>query len=130
MSLPPADAAASTAQPSNTPNRTPQSGPLTVVATRGGDGLGVSVKVEGTGRVFRIEPARDPNQPRFWCFRVYRCTSAGVVSQADGSWWGAGGMSRAELPAAVSAIRTDPNAWIAGRERAELRGWILESSEA
>lgn len=103
---------------------------LSVVATRGGDGLGVTVAIEGTRRVFRIEPTRDPEQPRFWCLRVYRCTSAGVVSPSDESWWGASGMTRAELPAAVAAIRADPTAWLAGLERGALRHWMLGNHEA
>lgn len=102
---------------------------LTIVTSRGGDGLGLSFKVEGSGRVFRLEPTRDPRQPRFWCFRVYRCTSAGVISQTERSWWGPGGMTRADLPAAVQAIRTDPNTWLADEELAELRGWIMEPGE-
>ena len=103
---------------------------MTVVATRGGDGLGVSVTVEGTKRFFRIEPARDPHEPRFWCLRVYRCTSAGVVTPTERSWWGAGGMTRAELPAAMSAIRDDPTAWLANQPHPELREWMLESVDA
>lgn len=102
---------------------------LTVLTTRGGDGLGLSFKVEGSGRVFRLEPARDPHEPRFWCFRVYRCTSAGVVSQTERAWWGSGGMTRAELPAAVQAIRTNPNAWLADEDLAELREWIMDMSD-
>lgn len=102
---------------------------LTIITSRGGDGLGISLKVESTGRVFRIEPTRDPNQPRFWCFRVFRCTSAGVISQTDRSWWGPGGMTRADLPAAVDAIRTDPDRWLAGADLVELREWILAASD-
>lgn len=108
---------------------TATNGLLTVIASRGGDGLGVSVKVEGAGRIFRIEPTRDPNQPRFWCFRVYRCTAAGVVSQTERSWWGAGGMNRADLPAAIAAIRDDPTTWLAGKDLAELRDWMMGASD-
>lgn len=103
---------------------------LAVVASRGGDGLGVSVTVEGTGRIYRIEPDRDPRQPRFWCLRVYRCTSAGVVAPNERSWWGSGGMTRADLPAAIGAVRGDPTAWLAGQEQQELRAWMLESGAA
>jgi hypothetical protein len=102
---------------------------LVIVSSRGGDGLGVSFKVAGSGRVFRLEPTRDPSQPRFWCFRIYRCTSAGVVAQDERSWWGPGGMSRADLPAAVQAIRTDLNGWLADEAFAELRDWILGADD-
>jgi hypothetical protein len=108
----------------------PAAGVFSVVNSRGGDGLGLSFKVEATGRVFRVEPARDPHQPRFWCLRVYRCSAAGVASQTERSWWGHGGMTRADLPAAVSAIRDDPERWLADQELAELRAWIMEPADA
>jgi hypothetical protein len=98
---------------------------LIVVNSRGGDGLGVSFKVEGRERSFRLEPARDPNQPRFWCFRIYRCTAAGVVAQDERSWWGSGGMTRNDLPATVQAIRADPDGWLANEALSELREWIF-----
>jgi hypothetical protein len=98
---------------------------LTVVPNRGGDGLGISVKVEGTGRLFRIEPARDPNAPRFWCLRVYRCGVVRESADAASRWLGAGGMNRADLPAAVAAIRDDPTAWLARGAGPDLREWML-----
>ena len=103
----------------------PVSGHLIVVNSRGGDGLGISFKVEGRERSFRLEPTRDPNQPRFWCFRIYRCTAAGVVAPGERSWWGSGGMSRSDLPATVQAIRADPDGWLANEALSELREWIL-----
>jgi len=102
---------------------------LIVMDSRGGDGLGLSFKVEGSGRVFRLEPSRDPHQPRFWCFRIYRCTSAGIAAQDERPWWGAGGMTRAELPAAVAAIRSDPDAWLNNESLTELRCWIFGTRE-
>jgi hypothetical protein len=102
---------------------------LTILTSRGGDGLGLSFKVEGSGRVFRLEPTRDPRQPRFWCFCIHRCTSAGMILQTERSWWGPGGMTRAELPAAVLAIRADPNKWLADEELSDLRDWIMEAGE-
>jgi len=115
--------------PISEPEATP-AGRLTVIATRGGDGLGVTVSVEGSRRIFRIEPARDPNQPRFWCLRIYRCTSAGVVAPSEQSWWGGGGMSRSDLPAIIASIRVDPTSWLAGQEQQDLRGWMMESGDA
>jgi hypothetical protein len=105
-------------------------GRLTVIATRGGDGLGVTVSIDGSRRIFRIEPARDPNQPRFWCLRIYRCTAAGVVAPGEQSWWGGGGMSRADLPAIIASIRVDPTTWLAGQEQQELRSWMMETGDA
>jgi hypothetical protein len=90
---------------------------LTILTSRGGDGLGLSFKVEGSGRVFRLEPTRDPRQPRFWCFCIHRCTSAGMILQTERSWWGPGG------------IRADPNKWLADEELSDLRDWIMEAGE-
>lgn len=99
---------------------------IVVISSRGGDGLGISFKVHPNGGVFRVEPARDPNQPRFWCFRVHKCTSAGIADENERSWWGAGGMSRNDLPEAVQAIRDDPAAWLENEALGELRHWIMQ----
>lgn len=105
-------------------------GRLTVVPSRGGDGLGVSVKVERTGRVFRIEPARDPRAPRFWCLRIYHGGAVVDADAAEAPWWGAGGMTRADLPAVIAAIRADPTAWLSHSARSGLREWMLGIDDA
>jgi len=74
----------------------------------------------------RVEPARDPAQPRFWCLRVYRCTRAGVADGLERPWLGGGGMTRDERPAALRAIRDDVDAWLAAADRQPLRRWLLE----
>lgn len=102
---------------------------LIVMKSREGDGLGLTFKVAENGRIFRLASARDPRQPRFWCFRIDRCSSMGVVSNEEQPWWGAGGMTRAELPDAVQTIRTDPDAWIASHALDDLRDWILGEPE-
>ena len=98
---------------------------IDVVVPRTPEGMGFQVKVRATGRVFRIEPTRCPGQPRYWCLRIYRCTSAGMADTTERPWYGAAGMTRDELPAAVQAIRTDIEGWLARDENAELRTWLL-----
>jgi hypothetical protein len=98
---------------------------VTLLASRGGDGLGMSFKVVSNGRVFRLEPARDPDQPRFWCFRVYRCTAAGVADDTERSWWGGGGMNRNDLAGAVQAIKDDLYQWLTNPSLIELHDWIM-----
>jgi hypothetical protein len=105
------------------------SGGLSVVPNRGGDGLGISVRVEHSRHVFRIEPARDPRAPRFWCLRVYRSGAVLGAGATEAPWWGAGGMTRADLPAAVAAIRADPTAWLSDSARSGLREWMLGSDD-
>lgn len=98
---------------------------IDVLVPRTPEGLGFQVKVRATGRVFRIEPTRCPGQPRYWCFRIYRCTSAGMADATERPWYGAAGMTRDELPGAVQAIRADLEGWLAQDEHRELRSWLL-----
>ena len=102
---------------------------IDVVVPRTPEGLGFQIKVRATGRVFRIEPTRCPGQPRYWCFRIYRCTSAGMADATERPWYGAAGMTRDELPAATQAIRADVEGWLAEEGNRELRGWLLAAAE-
>lgn len=99
---------------------------VVVVEERTPSPLGVYLKAAATGRMYRVEPARDPAQPRFWCLRVYRCTRAGVADGLERPWLGAGGMTRDDLPEALRAIREDVDAWLAAADRQPLRRWLLE----
>ena len=101
-------------------------GAVVVVEERTPSPLGVYLKAAATGRLYRVEPARDPAQPRFWCLRVYRCTRAGVADGLERPWLGGGGMTRDDLPAALRAIRDDVDAWLAAADRQPLRRWLLE----
>ena len=93
------------------------------------DGYGFHLRVLATNQLYRIEPARDPQQPRFWCFKVYRCLPSRLVDVTQRSWFGAGGMSRNDLPAATEAIKADPNAWLEKEELSQLRRWIFEEDQ-
>lgn len=98
-----------------------------VVESRGPEGFGFFVKARSSGQVYRISPARDPRQPRFWCLLVTRCSSAGVADPAERPWLGAGGMTREELPEALAAIRADVGRWLAQDACRELRDWVLSA---
>lgn len=99
---------------------------IVVVEERAPNALGLYLKAAATGRVYRVEPARDPTQPRFWCLRIYRCTRAGVADVLERPWLGDGGMSRDELPEALRSIREDVETWLAAVDRQPLRRWLLE----
>jgi hypothetical protein len=99
-----------------------------VVPSRETGAFGFHFKVRATGRVYRFEPTRDPRQPRYWCFRVYRCLSTGMVDMTERPWLGGAGMTREELPAAAQVVRADPNGWLATAPLRELRRWLLEPS--
>ena len=99
---------------------------IVVVAERSPNALGLYLKAAATGRLYRVEPARDPSQPRFWCLCIYRCTSAGVADREERPWLGVGGMTRDELPEAVRIIREDVDTWLEPANRQPLRKWLLE----
>jgi hypothetical protein len=97
-----------------------------VVASRQPEGHGFHFKVRASGRVYRLDSARDPRQPRFWCFRISRCASAGVVDATERPWYGGDRMTREDLPAAIAAIRAAPADWLALPQHGDLREWVLE----
>lgn len=99
---------------------------LEVVDERSPSGMGFFLKVPTTGRMYRVEPARDPSQPRFWCIRVRRCTRAGVPDPIERPWLGDGGLSRDDLPDALRAIQENVTGWLSQTSRHQLRGWLLE----
>lgn len=99
---------------------------LEIVDERRPDAYGFTVKARANGRLHRVEPARDPQQPRFWCIVVYRCSAGGLPDAAERPWVGPGNFRREELKAAFGAIRDDPEGWLAEDERAGLRAWMLD----
>jgi hypothetical protein len=97
-----------------------------VVPARQSEGHGFHFKVRASGGIYRLDAARDPHMPRFWCFRISRCTASGTVDPAERPWFGGDRMTREELPEAVAAIRASPGDWLALPQQAELRTWVLE----
>lgn len=100
---------------------------IEVVESRGPEGFGFFVKVRSSGQVYRVAPARDPHQPRFWCLLVTRCSSAGVADPGERPWLGAGGMTREELPTTLAAIRDNVGDWLAQDSCQELRRWLVSA---
>jgi hypothetical protein len=102
--------------------------PVEVVPVRQPEGHGFHFRVRASGRVYRLDAVRDPQLPRFWCFRISRCAKSGTVDLTERPWFGGDRMAREDLPAAVEAIRSAPAAWLALPQHGELRGWVLESA--
>jgi len=98
---------------------------IEIIASKVKGDTGFHFKVRATGALFRLVPSRWPAQPRFWCFRVSRCTPGGATDFADRPWFGAAGMTREELPAAAEAIRADLGAWLALKANRKLQRWVL-----
>jgi hypothetical protein len=100
-------------------------GVVEVVPSRQPEGHGLHFKVRMTGRLYRLDAARDPHMPRFWCFRISRCVSAGTVDATERPWYGGDRMTREELPAALAVIRAAPDDWLALPQHTDLRAWVL-----
>lgn len=101
---------------------------IEIVESRQPEGLGFNFKVPSTGRVLRLDAARDPAQPRFWCFRISRCGPSGTVDHEQRSWFGGDRMVREDLPAAIAAIRNAPDAWLSKPSSESLREWVFEAA--
>jgi hypothetical protein len=86
---------------------------------------GFSVRVGATGRLYRITPARDPQEPRFWCVIVYRCTLSGLPDGGERPWLGSAGLRRDELAGVMTAIRDDVAGWLAAMPSPALAQWFL-----
>jgi len=97
-----------------------------VVPTRRPEGHGFNFKVPRSGRLYRLDAARDPHQPRFWCFRISRCASSGIDDATERPWFVGDRMTREDIPAAVEAIRTAPTDWLSLPQYGVLRTWVLE----
>lgn len=98
---------------------------LEVIDPRNPEGLGFYLKARVSGRLFRVEPIRDPRQPRFWSICIYHCARPRVADPTDRPWLGQGGLTRDELPVALQTIRADVDAWLAQDSCKELRRWLL-----
>jgi len=99
---------------------------LEVVGERHPDAYGFTIRASGTGVLYRIVPARDPRQPRFWCVVVYRCSVGGLPDSRERPWLGSRGLKREDLATTLAEIRGDPAAWLAEVSHHELRDWMLD----
>lgn len=88
---------------------------------------GFHFKVRASGRVFRLDAARDPQLPRFWCFSISRCIGSGVIDESERPWFGGDRMTREELPAAVTEIRSRFDEWLQLPQHSDLRDWIFDA---
>jgi hypothetical protein len=99
--------------------------PIEVIKARSPEGLGFHFKVRATGVLFRFEPTRHPREPRFWCFSIFRCISAGSPDLEAPKWISDVQMTREELPAAVQAVRADLVGWLSDESRGDIRDWVF-----
>lgn len=114
------------AQPSETSWADTATDIVEILPSKQPEGHGFSFKVQSNGRHYRLDSARDPHQPRFWCFRICQCTPAGTVDVTERPWYGGDRMTRNDLPSALAAIRVSLDDWLALPQHADLRDWLLE----
>lgn len=101
-------------------------GLIDVVVPRAPEGLSLILKPHHGARLYRMVPVRDPEQPRFWCLVVLRCTRTGGVEEGVAPWFVAGKLTRDDLPKLLAEIQADLDGWLAREEYRALRSWLLE----
>jgi len=100
-----------------------------VIASRTPEGIGFSFKVRTSSRLYRVEPMRDPNQPRYWRFRIFRCLPGGRADPTERPWLGGPGLARDELAEAAASIREDVVGWLGQQDHGELRRWVFAPAD-
>jgi hypothetical protein len=103
--------------------------PFEIVERHQPGAYGFSVRVAATGRLYRITPARDPQEPRFWCVVVYRCTPSGLPDAGERPWLGSAGLRREDLAGVMTAIREDVGGWLAAIPSPALSQWFLAAAD-
>jgi hypothetical protein len=99
---------------------------LEIVIPRAPEGLSIVLKPRHGARLYRVVPVRDPEQPRFWCLIVLRCTRAGAVEAEERPWVVASGLMRDALAPALAEIQADLDAWLDADGRQGLRPWLMQ----
>lgn len=105
---------------------TAEPGTITIVAPRAPEGLSIVLKPHHGSRLYRVVPVRDPEQPRFWCLIVLRCSRAGAVEPDEDPWVICGGLTRDQIPQMLAEIQNDVTGWLADDSRQALQTWLLE----
>ncbi len=91
-------------------------------------GLGVHITAAGGSRKFLLSPARNPDAPRLWCVRAEICTATGEPDPDQPSVFSNCHLSHTEMVDVFKTIRSETTAWIAAKEQAELRGWLMANT--
>jgi hypothetical protein len=106
-------------------DRVDEASAVAMVAEHHPGAYGFTMKTAANGFLHRVLPLRDPDQPRFWCVVVVRCTAGGLPDRSAPAWIGRRGLRRDELSETMGAIRADLSAWLAETTQAQLREWVL-----
>lgn len=101
-----------------------------VVAEHLPGAYGFTMKTAANDYLHRVLPLRDPEQPRFWCIVVVRCTAGGLPDRSEPPWIGLRGLRREELAEAMGAIRANLSVWLSQPAQARLRELVLAPGAA
>lgn len=107
-----------------------EAGAVAVVAEHLPGAYGFTIKTAANEYLHRVLPLRDPEQPRFWCIVVVRCTAGGLPDRSQPAWIGQRGLRREELAEAMGAIRADLSVWLAQPAQSRLRELVLAPGAA
>lgn len=118
----------SATNPDDQQTRDTNASAIEIVAPRHPELHGFHFKVRETGRLYRLEAARDPQLPRFWCMSVSRCAASGVIDEAELPWYGGDRMTREDLPAAVATIRDHFHDWLNLPQHHSMRAWVMDAA--
>jgi hypothetical protein len=90
-------------------------------------GLGVHVAASGWSRKFLLSPSRNPDAPRLWCIRVDICTNTGDPDPELPALISGCALTHTEMVEEFKAIRAETAAWVAAKEQARLRAWMISN---
>jgi hypothetical protein len=86
------------------------------------------LKCRADGRRYRIEPVRDPGQPRFWVLRVARCPSVRLIEPPAALWLGPRQMSLTEIRETIALIKSDVGSWLELESQRVLKARLLQEA--
>lgn len=86
---------------------------------------GFTMKSVENGLLYRVQPLRDPDQPRFWCIVVVRSLPGGDIDRSHPAWIGRRNLRREELADIMAAMRDDLETWLQEPAQKTLRTWML-----
>jgi len=90
------------------------------------EGLTVHLQFQPSKWTFRFFPARDPDEPRFWCLVVDQCDRTDALGRAVDRFLVARAMPRDELLARMAQLREDPREWLGADEQQSLTDWLKD----
>jgi hypothetical protein len=93
------------------------------------EGLTVNLQFQPVKWTFRFYPARDPEQPRFWCLLVDQCDRTDALGQSVDRFLVARAMPRDLLLENLAKLREDPREWLAADSQQNLGQWLQNVAE-